>query len=115
MDLVREVLLQIEQEPKLDGTRLAALTLPGRDQADVAYVVGLLIDTGFATGPTRRPPGAPPVVKGLTWQGHELLDNFRDPDVWEKTKERVKPLLGASLSVLAQIAAAEIKKRLGLA
>ncbi len=114
MDVVREALLAIEQDPKLDGTRLAAISVPGRDQAEVGYVVGLLIDAGFPTGPGRRPTGAPPIVKGLTWQGHELLNNIRDLGVWERAKERAKPLLGVGIGVLAEIAKAEIKKQLNL-
>ena len=114
MELVREVLLAIEQDSKLDGTRLAAVSLPGHDQGEVAYVLGLLIDAGFATGPTRRPPGAKPIAKSLTWNGHELLNNIRDPGIWEKAKERAKPFLGAGIGVLAEIAKEEIKKRLNL-
>lgn len=114
MDLVREVLLEIEQDSKLDGTRLTEISVPGSDPDQVRYVVGLLIDAGFATGPTRRPPGAKPVVKNLTWQGHELLDDIRDPGIWEKAKEKAKPLLSVSIAVLAEIAKAEIKKRLNL-
>jgi len=114
MELVREVLLAIEQDSKLDGTRLAAVSLPGHDQGEVAYVLGLLIDAGFATGPTRRPPGAKPIAKSLTWNWHELLNNIRDPGIWEKAKERAKPFLGAGIGVLAEIAKEEIKKRLNL-
>lgn len=114
MDLVREILLEIEREPQLDGTRPAKLSIQGRDPNEVGYVVDLLIQAGFVTGPDRRPAGAAPIVKGLTWQGHELLDNIRDPGVWEKTKEKTKPLLSVSIAILAELAKAEIKRQLGL-
>ena len=114
MDLVREVLLAIERETLMDGTRATRLSLADRDVNEVGYVVALLIGAGFVTGPTQRPPGAQAIVKGLTWQGHELLDNIRDPGIWEETKEKAKPLLSVSIGILMELAKAEIKKRLGL-
>lgn len=55
-----------------------------------------------------------PVVNKLTWQGHELLDDIRDPDIWNKTKERAKVLSGVGVAFVWEIAKAEIKKKLGL-
>lgn len=115
MDLVREVLIEIETEHGLDGTQFARFVLANRDADEVGYTVGLLINAGFVTGGSgRRPHGEAPLVSGLTWEGHELLDNIRDPSVWEKTKEKAKPLLSVSIAILADLAKAEIKRRLGL-
>ena len=115
MDLVREVLLAIESERELDNTQNARLILRDRDSGEVGYTVDLLIREGFVNGASeRRMHGHAPMVSGLTWEGHELLDNIRDPGVWEKTKEKAKPLLSVSLAVLAELAKAEIKRRLGL-
>jgi hypothetical protein len=115
MDLAREILLDIEKEHGMDGTQYARFSLPDRDPDEVGYTVDLLIHAGFVTGSLdRRPHGQLPMVSGLTWEGHELLDNIRDPSVWEKTKEKAKPFLSASLAVLAELAKAEMKRRLGL-
>jgi hypothetical protein len=56
-----------------------------------------------------------PAVSRLTWEGHEFLDNIKDVGVWEKTKERLQGIPGVALTVVAALAEAEIKKRLGLA
>lgn len=57
----------------------------------------------------------PMVVRGLTWEGHEFVDNIRNKNIWESTKKRVSGLVGSlSLSVVAAVAEAEAKKLLGL-
>ena len=55
-----------------------------------------------------------PTISQLTWQGHEFLDNIRDPGIWGKTKERLKGLPNVAISVIGEIAMAEIKKHIGL-
>jgi Hypothetical protein (DUF2513) len=111
MDLVRELMLKIEDDPQLDGRRFKELSVDGRAQEEVVYVLTLLVKYGFATGNTGMEDV---LVSGLTWEGHELLDNIRDPGVWEKTKEKAKPLLSVSLAILAELAKSEVKRRLGL-
>jgi hypothetical protein len=115
MDLVREVLLKIEEDRALDNTQFARFSLAGHDENEVGYVVDLLVHGGFVNGAaSRRPHGQLPMVSGLTWHGHEFLDDVRDPSVWENAKEKAKPLLSVSIAVLAELAKAEIKRRLGL-
>ncbi|CAH0416141.1 DUF2513 domain-containing protein [Periweissella fabaria] len=41
---------------------------------------------------------------GITWKGHEFLDNIRDNKVWDKTKNIAKNVSSVSLSVLSDIA-----------
>jgi hypothetical protein len=51
----------------------------------------------------------------LTWEGHEFLDNIRNDSVWSSTKKRVGDLVGSvSISVIAAVAEAEMKKLIGL-
>jgi Hypothetical protein (DUF2513) len=71
----------------------------------------LVIEAGFVKGNTSI---GMPMISKLTWQGHEFLDNVKDHDIWSKTKERVKGLPGVAITVVAEIAKAEIMKRLGL-
>jgi predicted MarR family transcription regulator len=116
MDLVREILLAIESDRRLDGTQFLRFALPDQDTHEVGYTVDRLIHAGLVEGSRdRRAHGQAPMVSALTWEGHEFLDNIRDPGVWAETKEKAKPLLSVSLAVLAEIAKAEIRKRLGLA
>jgi hypothetical protein len=54
------------------------------------------------------------IVKSLTWNGREFLDDVRDVEVWGKTKERAKAVAGVGFSFLWEIAKAEVKSKLGL-
>jgi hypothetical protein len=55
-----------------------------------------------------------PEVSMLTWQGHEFLDDIKDHGIWAKTKERIHGLPGIALSIVGEIAKAEIRTKLGL-
>jgi Hypothetical protein (DUF2513) len=54
------------------------------------------------------------VVKNITWDGREFLDDIRDTEVWGKTKERAKAVASVGLSFVWEIAKAEMKAKLGL-
>ena len=114
MDLIRAVLLAIEGNPACDGRHWVTLD-PGQFKPhaidEINYHVQLLIEARFVEGNVG--PVVPTISK-LTWRGHEFLDNTRDQDIWSKTKERIKGLASVALSVAAEIAQAEVKKRLGL-
>lgn len=45
-------------------------------------------------------------IIGLTWSGHELLDNVRNDTVWNAVKQKAKKFGGFSLSALANSAKA---------
>jgi len=118
MDLVRDLLLHIEGDPQYDGQRWLRPEIPSEMGSphhsieEIAYHLNLLVEAGYLRGMTVL--SGMPAISRMTWQGHEFLDNIRDEDVWSKTKERIKGLSGIALGVVAQIAEAEIKKRLGL-
>jgi hypothetical protein len=118
MDLVRDLLLRLEQDPNLDGTKWihftpADLEMAERSPKEIGYHLTMLIEEGFVKG--KAGFEAIPIVFKLTWQGHELLDSIRDPDIWSKTKKRIEGLASVSLKVVFAIAEAEIKRKLGLA
>ena len=113
-DLIRELLIRIEQNPQLDGTKWVALDrsdAPDHSIEEISYHVLLLVEAGFVRG---NIGGHVPMISRLTWEGHEFLDNVKDVGVWEKTKERLHGIPGVALTVVAAIAEAEIKKKLGL-
>jgi Hypothetical protein (DUF2513) len=118
MDLVRNLLLGIEADPKFDGTH-ESWTQPEPEDLgiidhsfeEVAYHLTLLIEAGFVIGNTGMEM---PVISRLTWEGHEFCDNIKDAGIWAKTKERMKDLPGVGLKVVAAIAEAIIKQHLGL-
>ena len=118
MDLIRDLLMKVAADDLLDGTRwvhyesLEELGIEGHSMMEIGYHLNLLIEAGYLKG---RPgiEQIPPINK-LTWQGHEFLDNIRDPGIWNKTKARVSGLPGVAISIVAEIAKAEIKRKLGL-
>ena len=113
MELVRDILLTIEQDPMCNGQHLSTLDIPDRPYEEVFYHVGLMVKSGLVEG-NLNINSVMPMVSGLTWNGHELLDNIRDDGIWAKTKERAKALPSVALTILVQIATSEVKKRLGL-
>lgn len=84
MDLVREILLKVEEIP-FDGA-FHDIAVDGRSPNEVSYHVMLLhegrfieaMDLGVCWKPMR-----------LTYGGHEFLDAARNDTVWEKAKTAV--------------------------
>ena len=114
MDLIRDLLILIDADPRLDGTQWLEIThsdFPSHALKEVAYHIVLLVEAGYVRG---NIGGSMPAVSRLTWEGHEFVDDIKDSGVWEKTKARLDGLPGVALSVIAEVAKAEIKKRLGL-
>jgi hypothetical protein len=115
MDLVRDLMLRIEADPVLDGNRFIAFNksddFPGHSVDEVTYHVDLLLEAGLVKGHSGNPN---PLISQLTWKGHEFLDDIRDPSIWASVKERTKGLTSVALTVVAAVAEAEIKKKLGL-
>jgi hypothetical protein len=126
MDLVRGLLISLEENQEFDGSTwlycctpqkspraaLCVLDFPGHSLEEINYHASLLVGSGFVKGKVKE--GKLTLINSLTWDGHEFLDNIKDVGVWEKTKERLHGIPGVALGVVAAIAEAEIKKRLGL-
>jgi hypothetical protein len=118
MDLVRDLLLHVENDPQLNGKHwirpdtVEEIGAAGHSIDEVEYHLIMLIENGFIKGSMTME--GMPAINRLTWAGHELLDDIRDPSIWSQTKERLKGLSGVGFSVIGEIARAEIKKHLGL-
>jgi hypothetical protein len=114
MDLIRDLLLTIEQNPEMDYTRQfpinhPALDVPGYSPDQLAYHAKLLLENDYVKGDYRGP-----MISGLTSAGHDFLDNIRDAGIWHTTKRQLAGLPSVSLKVFAAIAETVIKKHLGL-
>ncbi|HEU0048843.1 MAG TPA: DUF2513 domain-containing protein, partial [Nitrososphaera sp.] len=83
-----------------------------RSQEELNYHVDLLFEAGYIEGNPDSNPN--PMVSKLTWKGHEFVDTIRDAGIWNNVKERLKGLPSVALSVVAEIAIAEAKKKLKL-
>lgn len=114
MDLVRELLLEIDNKPELDGRRWVPgenIVIAGYSPEEIAYHLTMLVEAGYVTGQIAMDA---PVISKLTWQGHELLDDIRDLDIWNKTKEKAKMVSGIGIALMWELAKGELKKKLGL-
>jgi hypothetical protein len=119
MELVRDVLLIVSEDPKYDGVYFnyfqtaEELGIKDHSTEEVAYHVRLLIDAGCLNGRIEE-SFLIPSIKGLTWSGQEFIDNIKNQDIWERTKKRMVGLSSVALSVIAEIAESEIKRKLHL-
>jgi len=103
MDLVRTLLTKIGDDPKFNGrtsylvdsTELATERFT---YDDVDHHLGLLIEAGLLNGDRMASPGF--AMKGLSWEGHEFLDDTHDLEIWSKTKAHARALEGLGLSFL---------------
>ena len=87
MDLVRVILLKIEEEHA--GVGLANLEVEGYNRATIAYHCQLLEEAGLVSSCIVRYADDSVFffsVGGLTWEGADYLDKVRDDSVWAKTK-----------------------------
>lgn len=114
-ELARELLLRIEAATSKPSFK--ELT-PQSDEAETSRVLEhlkLLEEAGFIRSTAIKIHGfrLPQNIE-LTWNGHEFLDDVRDPDVWKKTKEKTKGLADLGLGFLWEIAKGEVKAKLGL-
>ena|SRR6478672_5051655 len=115
MDLIRDILLKVEADPTLNGSRFETFedsAFEGHPNQEVAYHIDLLFEAGFVEGFGSMDPM--PAISRLTWLGHEFLNDVRDPGIWGKVKEQAKAVPSISLAFAWEIAKAEIKKKLHL-
>lgn len=91
MDLVRLILLKIEEEHR--AGLLHDLSIGGYDNDSVAYHCQMLHEAGFLAAFTARYADNTVLffsVGPLTWEGNEFLDRIRDDSIWSKTKRSIK-------------------------
>ena len=90
MDLVRKILLQIENEHI--ATAIFNLKIEGYDLATVAYHCKIMHEAGLLSHYSGK-YGNDTIyafqVGGLTWEGNDFLDKVRDDSVWGKTKDAI--------------------------
>lgn len=114
-DLIRELLLGIEAEPKFNGQAVLSPShiygISDQTPEEIAYHLGLLIEDGYINGKGTLIPGNY-VVFGLTMKGHDYLDSIRDPAIWAKTKEGAEKAGGFTLALLGELAKGFIKTKI---
>jgi len=120
LDLIRRMLLHIEETSEPYSGRLAEFEMPDEDDGLVWGHLRLLAESGLidhSGGSGARGAGKPPtyLAPRLTMRGHDYLDAVRDKSVWAKVKARIGDK-GSSvpLEVVMAIGIAILKEKLGL-
>lgn len=119
-DCVRELLLAIESLPSETSwyplTKIVVIThLSSKSYSieEISYAATCLKDANYIISQANFDPDYY-VIKRLTWDGHQFLDNIRDDGAWKEVKKKVSILSSASIEILSSIASDFIKKKLGL-
>ncbi|MGE9968127.1 DUF2513 domain-containing protein [Limosilactobacillus mucosae] len=120
-DLVRYVLLSIEESKEMSGpsekTLLTSIKKYGNfDWNDIAYTIDKLNEANFITGKVAWANNKPTLIRpgNLTLEGHKFLDNIRDSKIWKSTKDKISKLENVSLNIISSVAANLISNKLGL-
>jgi Hypothetical protein (DUF2513) len=117
MDLIRDILLALEADQKLNGRLLNRgragefLEKEGVSEDEIAYGLRLLMDRSFVIGSYDKASDTFDVER-LSMDGHDFLDSIRDPDVWNKTKKGALAAGGFTLDLLKDLAKGFIKKKI---
>ncbi len=112
MDLIRGILLKIEDEDK-GGGQWVACHIDGYDNSTVIHHLFLLFNEGYIEGNDLSSlAGRDFGPRQLTWKGHDFLDAIRDPENWKKTKEGALAAGGWTFDILRDLAKGLIKKKI---
>lgn len=116
MDLVREILQQVEDDPAADGTGFVKVRVEGRTPQEISYHVQLMEEKGLlmAHDMSNTRDGLVYLPTRLTIAGHEFLTVARNDTLWNKTKAVVIEKLGTlSIEAMKITLAANMKQLLG--
>ena len=106
MDLIRSILLKLEEENK--STVIHSLIIEGYDMATVAYHCKIMQEAGFISA--YKGHYADNELQGfsigsLTWAGQDYFEKVRDNSRWGKIKKLMKEKgLPATIEVVKMLA-----------
>jgi hypothetical protein len=118
MELVRELLLRLEAIQQPDRALLLVragdpdLAVDGHTPDEILYHLELLRERQLIECPEELSPADAIMFRGLTWEGHDLLDSIRDPKIWHATKEGARRAGGFSVDLLIALAKGLVKKKI---
>ena len=117
MELVRQLLLFIEQNQEFDSVDSQEIQIDGYSEGQIGYHLKIMVDGGLLDAQdttTYDSVSYDFFIRSITWYGHEFLDAVRDEGVWDHTKKALLPIGSASFDVVKSIAVAYIGSKLGL-
>ena len=114
MDLIRKILLKAEEHP--DGFMPHNFVIEGFDENTMGYHIYLMGQAGLVDVLDRnldmaRSPSA--ILLNLTWQGHEFLENSRNPNIWEQAKSVIGKAGEGSFAVWQSVLTDLVKRSIG--
>lgn len=112
-DLEREILLAIEASDHDPLTWINLENIQGHSPSAISYHVKLLDEAGLIEAQDLSTmSGFNWKPKRITMRGHQYLENVRDPEIWQKTKDGAKKIGSFGLDTLAALAKGFIKKKI---
>ena len=103
MDLIREILLKIE-EHDVNSSSYDTIEIKEYTSREICEHVRLLESAGLIDGAHYDIAGNV-WVQRITWSGYDYLDKVRDDSVWKKTKDVIKekglPLIFDTIKTIA--------------
>lgn len=113
-ELVREIMLYLEDNLTFDKEIMSSqITIPEYTSEEIQYTVNKLYEAGFLKCITFKPYKYKAILE-ITWNGHCFIDNIRDDNVWNHTKQKISKIASVSLPIINQIAASYIQMLLGI-
>ncbi|NKC23403.1 DUF2513 domain-containing protein [Ochrobactrum oryzae] len=100
MDLMRDLLLQIEELDQGFGSEVEIESRAHEPQV-IAEHLRLLFEARLIDGDTVPDDEFPfdhVMPTRLTWAGHDFIGSVRDPEIWKKTKEGHYPQKASRLT-----------------
>lgn len=95
-DCIRAILIALEDKGDFEST-VRASSIVDFDPMTVNYNLRLLIQADLVEGSCSRTRSPQCVAHAMTWAGHELLDQVRSENVWNRVKGQAREQ-GQSLS-----------------
>lgn len=121
-DCARQILITIEEQLPFNShctvsEIVKASNLKQFDSQSICYACQILTDGQLLNAKNLTPTHLGDVsrIYGLTFKGHEYLDNIRDQSVWKDTKKTIfSKVSTASLSIFSSVAAKVIEDKFKL-
>src|SRR5690606_14013063 len=84
LDLVRKILLEVEEKETINGYQ-QDLEIAGYSQDAIRYHLRIMQDADLIKYTAYMPSGI--IIDKLTWQGHDFIAMSNNSQLWETTKK----------------------------
>lgn len=119
-ECVRDLLLTVESTNFNETLWLNEICenniMKSYSEETVIYTIQKLLEAKFILGNILYAGDEPHAVAvdAITWEGHQFLDNIRDPGIWDNVKSKSSKLTSVSIPLLAELGLSLVKEQLGL-